>query len=379
MIHYVTPAYFDFTVHEYLSRWGAALRDRLRILHYEDLRSRRELPPGTYVLSALDQLGTAMRRLLQELRRQLDSAPGFRFLNHPALTLRRFELLTELRRLGCNEFGAVRATGNLSGLRYPVFLRSAQFHEGAISPLLHSDAEVRAWIGRAVLTGHRANDLLAVEFCDTADEAGYYRKYSAFNVGGRVLARSLQHGRRWMLKHEGTEFSVPMALEEQRYVSENPHASSLAEIFRITRVDYGRIDYALREGRIQTWEINLHPTIGRGRTPSKVPIPDDVDAIRHETKERFYSAFESAWRAVDVEIVDASPVRVALDGALARAALAEEMTGRRGHEFRRRLLRPIEPLVKPVLRHLLPSLGRLVRFAQKARGDVSAPDARSAP
>src|SRR6185503_2337623 len=40
-----------------------------------------------------------------------------------------------------------------------------------------------------------------------------------------------------------------------------PHAERIAEVFRIARTDYGRIDYTFVGGRLQTYEINLNPTV----------------------------------------------------------------------------------------------------------------------
>ena len=75
--------------------------------------------------------------------------------------------------MGYNSFRAVRAGGDLDGLRYPVFLRNERSHDGAVSPLLTSAREVDEAIGRALVSGRRLRDLLVVEFCDTADARGY--------------------------------------------------------------------------------------------------------------------------------------------------------------------------------------------------------------
>src|SRR5436853_745492 len=103
-----------------------------------------------------------------------------------------------------------------------------------------------------------------------------------------------------MLKHSATAFSRSQVLEEQDYVLSNPHEARLAEIFQAGRIDYGRIDYSLKDGRIQTWEINLNPTIGRGLRPATTKIPGELDPIRNETKEFFYARFQEAWEAADL-------------------------------------------------------------------------------
>ena len=48
--------------------------------------------------------------------------------------------------------------------------------------------------------GYRARDLLGVEFCDTSDATGLFRKYSAFLVDGEVLPRHLLFSKSWHLK-----------------------------------------------------------------------------------------------------------------------------------------------------------------------------------
>jgi hypothetical protein len=61
----------------------------------------------------------------------------------------------------------------------------------------------------------------------------------------------------------------PALLEEQiRYLESNPHEKQLMEIFRLARIEWGRIDYSLLDGRIQVWEINTNPHIIR--RPEKI-------------------------------------------------------------------------------------------------------------
>src|SRR5687768_13056745 len=143
MIHFLVPAAQDRGINDYLDVFGVPLREDFRILHYEDLSNEKEFPRGTYVLSALDQLNPANARLLSEIYRQLKDVPGIRFLNNPTKTLQRFDLLTELNRRGMNEFSAVRAGSDRNNLRYPVFIRNERLHEGALSPLLNSEREIR--------------------------------------------------------------------------------------------------------------------------------------------------------------------------------------------------------------------------------------------
>jgi len=319
VIFFVTPARADWTVREYLSKWGLPVADRIRIRHYEDFLAASAFERGTYVLSGLCGLTPGGRDRLQELMERLTREGGFRFLNHPARSLRRLGLLEELSRRGLNAFRAVRATADFERLRYPVFLRSEMTHDGALSSLLRSPHDVEAAIGRSLLRGRLLKDLLVVEFVDTADAAGNYRKYSAFVVGDRVLPRSLEIGRNWMLKHSRSEFTLPIMEEERAYMVGNPHGAELARIFAAARIEYGRIDYAIADGRLCTWEINLHPTIGRGPGPSKGLIPKDLLPYREETKSFFYHGFAEAWADVDLPSAGA-PATISASDACSRAA-----------------------------------------------------------
>ena len=361
MIHFVVPAAQAAAMKDYLDVQGKSLCEEFRVLHYEGLAQQLEFVRGTYVLAALDQLSPAMSRLLLEIYQELKEIGGIRFLNDPSKSLQRFELLTELHRRGLNDFRVMRANTDLKDVRFPVFLREERLHDGAISPLLNSVSEIRQAIGRALVQGHELRNLMVVEFCDTADERGFYRKYAAFVVGKRVIPRSLNYGRHWMLKHSETEFTVPMVLEELDYVSKNPHQQQLSEIFELARVEYGRIDYAMKDGKLQTWEINLHPTIGRGLRPRSKNIPADVDAIRDEVRHCFYDGFESAWKEVNLSTNGQPPVELRLSPQLIREAIAPVEHQQRLLNGIKAVLRPAKPLIEPLSPPFLSAAGWLAR------------------
>ncbi len=367
MIHYLAPATLDWTIREYLSRWGLAVSDRMRIAHYETLLRQERLERGTYVFSALCSLSAEMRGLLADLRTSLDGEPDFRFLNHPTQTLRRFGLLDELARLGCNDFRAVRATGDLEGLRYPVFLRAESTHEGALSPLLHSRREIEAAIGRAIVRGRRLDNLLVVEFCDTSDARGYYRKFAAYVVGDRILPRSVEVGRAWMLKHSRSDFTREILEEEREYVVANPHREQLARIFSVARAEYGRIDYAVRDGRVQTWEINLHPTIGRGPGESHTLVPPELLPFREETKAIFYRAFQEAWTSVDLPATGRPPAPVVIGHRGASVRDSRIQSPSQATRLLRRSLGPLLRLGERIAAPILPVVARLA--VRRARSD----------
>src|SRR2546430_577175 len=108
--------------------------------------------------------------------------------------------------------------------------------------------------------GLAADELLVTEFCDTADGAGIYRKFSAFIVGDRVVPRHVFFSRRWMLKVPDLVTDALVA-EERTYVETNPHEHELRAIFDLAGLEWGRIDYGVRDGALQIWEINTNPQL----------------------------------------------------------------------------------------------------------------------
>lgn len=299
MIRFVVPSALDTNIREYLEVWGRGLAGRMRVLHYERLAGMDRAEPGVYILSTLDQLPAPLTALARSFAEQCERRPGFRLLNRPGTALLRYDLLAELHRQGRNHFQAVRARDPLDGLRYPVFVREENQHWASLTPLLDTPDALARGLRDLVSHGHRMGDLLVVEFCDTSDAGGFFRKYAAYAVGDEIVPRALSHGRHWSLKHRRSDFTREMVLEEQRYVLENPHEQALRDIFRIAGVGYGRIDYALLDGAVQTWEINLNPTIGRGRRPSTGIIPEELQPLRQSAKEHFYRRFQAAFEALD--------------------------------------------------------------------------------
>jgi hypothetical protein len=360
VIHFLVTAAQEHSIRDYLSSRGTSLTRRIRILHYEDLPGHPRFERGTYVLSALEYLSRPMRALLTAIHGQLVDVEGFRFLNHPARTLGRFELLRELERSGRNPFRAVRAGGDLTCLRYPVFLRAERSHDGAVSPLLGSIREVEAAIGRALIAGRRLDDLLVVEFCDTADDRGRYRKYGAFVIGDRIVSRRFDYGRAWMLKREASEFSAAMGLEELEYVRADPHADALREICELAAVGYGCVDYAVKDGRVVVWEINVAPRIGPGRGDVRVPKPPEYERIQARTREAFHPKLLAAFEALDVPAAGPA-VEVDVDPALVRAARESANGLPRGSGGLLRVFGPVRSLLEPLAAPVLPLLGRMAR------------------
>jgi len=232
---------------------GPRFRRLVRPLYYEAIRRRRALPGGAYLFSDLEILDprplAAVRRIAARLREHEATV-----LNDPSRALGRYALLRRLFRDGVNDFDVYRLDEGRVPERWPVFLRGERDHKGPRSGLLADAAALAAHAG-----ADPAADLV-VELADCRDPDGLHRKYGACRVGDRVFARHLFFETHWMVKMR--EEAGPARLAEERaFVEEFPDRAEVEAIFRTAQIEYGRIDYGRRDGRIQVWEINTNPTI----------------------------------------------------------------------------------------------------------------------
>lgn len=246
------------------------VRERVHVFNYEGVLRQRVFPYGCYVFTDFDRVTPAQMRGVQAFYDHLGTlGPGVRRINHPARSLQRYDLLRTLFDRGINDFDVCRVTEGREPARYPVFLRRENDHLGALSHLLADPHQLRVALAKLERRGIPRDELLVVEYCDVRDEHGIYRKYGAFCVDGVVVPRHIFFSTDWLAKHtdfEAMEAKVPKAeqiREETRYLEENPHAGQIRAVFKAANIDYGRIDYGLKDGALRVWEINTNPTIAQ--------------------------------------------------------------------------------------------------------------------
>jgi hypothetical protein len=247
---------------------------------FKCLFAYRKLPKGVYVFSDLEMLSDEETLKATVLWRTVaESGCGVRILNHPARSMRKYELLRTLYECGINTFNVYRVTEARWPKRYPVFLRFENDHAGARSPLLNTREELDASLLKLEREHNRREEILIIEFCDTADAGGIYRKYGAFMVGGHVFPKNMHFSKQWVVKR--TEFSAEEFVREEReYIEANPHADELKGIFALARIEYGRIDYGVLGDAIQVWEINTNPHITtrrENRGGPRLPVYEAVE------------------------------------------------------------------------------------------------------
>jgi hypothetical protein len=256
MIHYLVTRAHCYTMLPFLKYWARDFQQHLKILTYESLWTLSELKPGTYIFTDIDRLTPLQRDYCSRLWSRLQHSPGFRPVNHPTQSMRRYELLNTLYAQQINRFRAYRPTEPGTPWKFPLFIRLENRHR-ALSSLLHSQVELEsALIGLK----DRPGEKLIVEFCNTSDEDGIYRKFSAYMVGETVIPIHIMRSQNWLVK--GATINDPAARkEEEEYLSNNPHQEQIRSLFKTARIEYGRIDYSLLDGDLQVWEINTNPTL----------------------------------------------------------------------------------------------------------------------
>lgn len=267
MIYFLVTTRNSFPIRNFLRSRGKMFAGRIRIVPWEKIGVLRAIPAGTFIFSDLDFLNEAQREIAQQIYNRLhERYPHLTLLNNPEKVLLRCNLLKKMFDSGINTYNVARADERYDHLRLPVFIREADRHTGPLTPLLHNTGAVKHELRKLYLLGYRVHELLIVEYLDVADEDGIYAKYSAFVLGDRVMPRYLNYSRVWRVKSMVSpqdDLMKSRRAEVEAYMHTNPHEAWLKRIFTEAGITYGRADYALVNGKLQLWEINLNPTFVR--------------------------------------------------------------------------------------------------------------------
>jgi hypothetical protein len=290
---YLVTQMHGYTMRLFIDSWGRDCASRITVLPYENLIWSDMLKPGTYIFSDIERLTDKERGTAAKVWDELSRAgTGVRLLNHPMRSIGRYELLRTLDERGFNQFTVYRATERQTVKQFPLFLRGENDHSGSLTPLLQTPDDLDAAITKTARRGQARQSRLIVEFCDTSDVSGVFRKYSAFIVGERIIPRHIFFSRNWMVKLPDLICESKVS-EELRYLEDNPHESDLREVFRLAQINYGRIDYGMLNGKPQIWEINTNPMLA-GHVSSTTPE-------RKRVHVHFLQQLTSAFEAIDCE------------------------------------------------------------------------------
>lgn len=299
MLHFFVTKRGGHTFETYLSDWAGDLRAQIVVHFYEDF-PWPAAGSGTYIFTDLERLSSGQYDLAVEYARQLQSSGvQLRILNFPEKVLRRTELLHEMSRIGINRFRAFRLRELPEDFRFPGFLRMGREHNGSASSLLENHDDLVNASKRLVAGGADAEDMLAVEYCDTRSPDGLYRKYSYFRIAETIIPAHIIFSQHWVAK-DGASNAAQVA-EEDLFHSKCPHASWVSGIFEAAAIDYGRIDFSLcPDGTPQVWEINTNPMLLGNRVKYEKEHPLELPR-----KELLAARFSETWQSLLP--ADASP------------------------------------------------------------------------
>jgi len=258
--------------------WGFGLRPRATI-RFRRMRSLGRRPsirlPGeerpervkgggiTVVFTDLERVPAGSMAAILDLWDSLAaSSHDIRVLNDPRTPKKRVPLLDLLSREGINDFAAYPIVDGTppKPRKFPVFVREANDHNGPSTDLIHDQESLARWIEDARACGTLSQTPIVTEFVDTSDVDGRFRKYGAFRIGDTIVPAHVHVADSWAVKIRNSTPDSSLIEEEWDYIRTNRHEDQVMRVFRMARTEYGRMDYAMRDGRIQVFEINTSPT-----------------------------------------------------------------------------------------------------------------------
>jgi hypothetical protein len=371
MIHFLAPDDVSDLPLDYFTKTG--LEDRTSVITFEDLLHRDTLPFGAYVFAGINRLGPHMARLLADVYDQLRDGTGITPLNHPVRSLRRYELIHALHERDMIPYTAYGAWEDFSAVRMPAFVRPREA-DGGVPDLKHSLRELEKEIGNSMVWGRTAEELIVVEFADTSVD-GVFTKYAAHRIGDRIIARSIDRGTHWVQRRHHSEITMELIEESEEYEETNPFEDQVLEIFDLARIEFGRMDFSVLDGRVICWEINTLPLMRRPEGVSA--LPEDLQRARLPGRARFAERLADAYgtllervdgaRASRPSAPDEVPIVHAPDllAEARREVAARGVTtsaGRGQLALLRTILRPLKPILRPIaVATVYPLLARMAR------------------
>ena len=288
MICFLTSRGHGYT-HECLRKTPQAPPTSL--MNYDQLLRSLWVRRATYVFVDIDRLSFWDLELAAHAYLEMERL-GLRVLNNPAKVKTRYALLRALHRAGLNDFNIHRADEINSSIRFPVFVRRNQLHDGPMTDLLNSAREMEDAIAGAVNGGTPMENLVVVEFAAEPVRSGLYRKLAAFRIGEVIVPTVSVHDNVWHAKNGQLGIAgEALYSDELELVKTNPFGEHLRKAFEIAGIEYGRADFGVYNGRIQIYEINTNPMIGE-------PFPHP-SAARRESMRLCWEKYLEALRALD--------------------------------------------------------------------------------
>jgi hypothetical protein len=263
----------------------------IRLITYDQLLRACWLRRATYVFADIDRLGFWDLEIAAQAYLEMKQT-GLSVWNNPAKVKTRYALLRALHRAGLNDFNIYRADEINPSIRFPVFLKRNHMHDAPLTDLLHCVPELENGISAAVDGGTPLEHLVVIEFAAEPVRPGLYRKLAAFRIGDAIVPAISFHNAAWLVKIGQLGIAgEDLYRDELKLLQTNPFAEHLKKAFEIAGIEYGRADFGIYKGRVQIYEINTNPAVGR-------PPPHPF-ATRRESIRLCWDKYLEALRALD--------------------------------------------------------------------------------
>ena len=218
---------------------------------------------------------------------------GCRVLNDPATVRKRFALLRGLYLRGFNPINIYLADEGWSKLKFPVFIRVADAHDGPLTDLIADQAELETALEAAVVAGIPRSTIVIVEYAADPIRPGIYRKSSIYRVGDRLITTINWHGHDWSVKGDEIGLADETLYDEELSTVREDRMQPDFGAFKFANIEYGRIDFGFVEGRLCVYEINTNPTIF---APGRHSVPQRTESSRLR-----WSRFLEALHEIDTQ------------------------------------------------------------------------------
>ncbi len=280
MIYFYAARHYVWTIADFIRDWAPTRAADIQPVGYDLLRLGEPVPPGLHLFTDFERLLRPEQAFVRRLGARLRAHPdSYQTVSDPARWCGRFGLLRALSERGLNDYRAYRADeldAVGAALRFPVFLRLEHEHTGSLGGPIHTMSDLRRQIREQTGANRRRRllrrYLMIVEQLDMRGADGLYRKYSAMKIGNRLIPRHVFFSADQWVQKSPDIVNHDTVREETAFCEDFPHARQVDEVFRIAGLEYGRIDYGFRGGRMQVWEINTNPVIA--------PPPQRIAAAR---------------------------------------------------------------------------------------------------
>lgn len=288
MIHFVATRSHTNTVRNLLP-----LPDRAvgTVWSYESLFQRKAVPAGTWVFTDHERLSVFERTLAAAVAATIEAA-GSRVLNHPARVLTRYEMLKALSDAGLNSFSAWRADGHPEPRSFPVFIRNEFDHRSDTLQLIDDQASLDRVLHEMEAKGVPLFGKIVIEYAGAEVYPGLWQRYATYTVGGRVIPHHSAFDFQWVAKDPKNPLDVwnhpywPTFVEiERNFILGRQYQDVLQQAFALAKIDYGRADFGIVDGKVEIYEINTNPFHAPARELGRGTHPDQIVAQKHSEDE----------------------------------------------------------------------------------------------